>query len=287
MAKSPWLKEDFEPDLLIKHLEGMIPFIIPDDILPLVKLAAEKKLIDNVIKNDLEAMHETVTSQQKFRYLMWAMYSRKSKVDVFLRLLATVPSGRNVAKDYKSKLAPSKKEKFLNKFKKKSTYDWLVKQFSDPEIETTNQPLSSYCTNAICLDERNENPLVLLEGSSGAISHYMTYEWYKNGLIQRASTTPLLCINITDISSEGQYSFMENNELKAAINVHIKTILDQFRQDLAKKYLHTVTNVDEDEWPKVKQSTYINLAVIKSDKSDHLSSYVCQTLRGDADDVHL
>ena len=39
--------------------------------------------------------------------------------------------------------------------------------------------------------------------------------------------------------------------------------------------------------PKVKQCTYINLAVIKSDKSDNLSSYVCQTIRGDADDVHV
>ena len=43
---------------------------------------------------------------------------------------------------------------------------------------------------------------------------------------------------------------------------------------------------DEDEWPKVKQSTYINLAIVKSDKSDNLSSYVRQTVRGDADDIH-
>ena len=62
--------------------------------------------------------------------------------------------------------------------------------------------------------------------------------------------------------------------------------MDSFREDLTKRYLEMVTNVDEDEWPKVKQSTYINLAVIKSDKSDNLSSYVCQTIRGDADDVH-
>ena len=268
--------------LLIKQLEGVIPFIEPGDIPTLAGLAADRWLIDSLIKNDLEAMHETVTSQQKFRYLIWAMYSRNSKVDVFLKLLATLPSGKNVAKDYKR---ACEKENFLYKFKKTSTYDWLVKRFSDPDFENINQPLSYNSTNEIVLDERNESPLVLLEGYSGAISHKARYEWYKNGFIQ-TTHTPLLCISVTDISSEGKYSFVRNNIQKAAINVHIKTILDQFRQDLAKKYLHTVTNVDEDEWPKVKQNTYINLAVIKSDKSDNLSSYVRRTLRGDADDVH-
>ena len=259
----------------------MVPFIEPGDILT---LAEDRRLVDNVIKNNLESMHETVTSQQKFRYLILAMYSRNGSVDVFLRLLATLPSGKNMAKDYKSKTAPSKIEMFLNKFKKKrSIYDWLVKQFSDPY--TDNQPLSYISTTEIRFDERNQKPLVLLEGCSRVNSHCIRHKWYKNGLIQN-TRVPLLCINIIDISSEGQYSCMRNNELKAAINVHIKTILDQFRQDLAKKYLHTVTNVDEDEWPKVKQNTYINLAVIKSDKSDNLSSYVCQTIRGDADDVH-
>ena len=77
-----------------------------------------------------------------------------------------------------------------------------------------------------------------------------------------------------------------NGKLMASITICLKTFMDSFRQDLTKRYLETVTNVDEDEWPKVKQSTYINLAVVKSDKSDNLSSYVCQTIRGDADDVH-
>ena len=130
-----------------------------------------------------------------------------------------------------------------------------------------------------------KKPLVLLEGCSRVNSRYITYEWYKNGFVQ-ITHIPLLCISITDITSEGQYSCMQNNGLKAVINVHIKTILDKFRQDLAIKYLETITNVDEDEWPKVKLNTYINLAIIKSDKSDNLSSYVRKTIRGDADDVH-
>ena len=285
MAAAYSLEKELEPDLLIKHLEGIVPFIIPHDILSLAGLIVERRLIDNVIKNDLEAMHESVTSQQKFRYLIWAMYSRKSSVNVFLRLLATLPSGKNVAKDYKRKSPPFKKEGFVNKFKKRSIYDWLVKRFSDPNIANNNQPLSLFSTNEIILDEGNKNPLVLLEGYSDAISRYVTYEWYKNGLLQK-TTTPLLCIKIADISSEGKYTFLRNNELKTEINVHIKTNLDKFRQDLAKKYLYTVTNVDKDEWPKVKQNMYINLAVIKSDKSDNLSSYICQTIRGDADDVH-
>ena len=150
-------EEVFQSDLLIKHLEGMVPFIEPGDILT---LAEDRRLVDNVIKNDLEAVHETVTSQQKFRYLILAMYSRNSSVDVFLRLLATLPSGKNVAKDYKSKTAPSKKEKFLNKFKKKrSIYDWLVKQFSDPYFD--NQPFFSTTEvrkliSFIQMDERNQ-----------------------------------------------------------------------------------------------------------------------------------
>ena len=282
----PWRSEiEIEPRLLIDYLEGMIPFIIPDDILPLSKLAVERGLIDNMIKDNLEAMHQTVTSQQKFRYLIWALYSKKRSVNVFLSLLATLSSGYNMAEEYKGNSAPGKKEKFLNKFKKKkSIYDWLVKRFSDTDVWNINQPLSYDSSNEIVLSERNENPFVLLD-YSGAIRPRVRYDWYKNGLLQK-STSPLLCITVADISSEGTYSFMLNDELIGTIKVHIKTILDQFRQDLAKKYLGTVTNVDEDEWPKVKQSTYINLAVIKSDKSDNLSSYVCQTIHGDADDVH-
>ena len=288
MAES-WLLE-FEPHLLIDHLEGMIPFIIPDDIFPLARLAGESGLIDNVIKINLEAMHETVTSQQKFRYLIWAMYSkrkkRKNSIKVFLSLLATLSSGKNMAEDYKSKSAPSKGVRCLNKFKKeRKIYDWLVKRFSDPNVQNIYKSSSSYSPDEIVLDEGNKNSLVLLEGSSGASCDHMEYKWYKNNVDQKTAT-PLLCIEVADISSEGKYIFMRSLKIKAAINVHIKTILDTFRKDLAKRYLHTVTNVDEDEWPKVKQSTYINLAVTKSDKSDNLNSYVCQTIRGDADDVH-
>ena len=277
-------KKEFEPHLLIDYLEAMMPFIIPDDILPLSKLAAERWLIDDVIKDNLEAMHHTVTSQKKFRYLIWALYSNKSSVNVFLSLLATFPSGKSMAEEYKCKSAPGKKVKFLNK-KKRSIYDWLVKRFSDTDVWNINQEIVLSERNEIVLSERNENPFVLLEVYSGAISPRFRYDWYKNGLRQE-STTPLLCITVADISSEGTYSFMRNNKPMGTIKVYIKTILDQFRQDLAIKYLRTVTNVDEDEWPKVKQNTYINLAVIKSDKSDNLSSYVCQTIHGDADNIH-
>jgi len=107
----------------------------------------------------------------------------------------------------------------------------------------------------------------------------------KNKILLHA-TSPLLCIKVEDISSEGVYTFKLRNEKKASIILHINTVLNKFRQNLNKKYLQAVTNVDKDEWPKVKQNTYINLAVIKSEKPDNLSSYVCQTIRGDADDVH-
>jgi len=177
---TPWLKEDFNPDLLITHLEGIVPFIVPDDILPLTLLAVEKELIQSRIKEELEAMHERVTPQQKFRYLIWAIYFKKSSVNVFLKLLASLPSGKNIATDYKRNSSPSAIKNLVNKIKKKkSTYDWLVKQLTDPNTEMKCQPIVYANDDIICLDERNEEFYALLEGCTGPIRNHHTYDWQK------------------------------------------------------------------------------------------------------------
>ena len=274
----------FHPDLLIRRLEDMLPFIEPDDVGTLARLAVEKRLIPSEVGSDLEAMHDRVTPRQKFRYLVWIMYSNKRSVGIFLSLLATLPSGKSMARDYKSRSIITK---FVNKVIKKrsSTYDWLIKRFYDPKLNQENEPISSSNNEAIVLNERDDFFLFLLEGCAGPIEANDRYDWYKNK-VSLNENAPFLCIKVTDITAEGEYTMTRNKKLMDPITICLKTFMDSFRQDLTKRYLETVTNVDEDEWPKVKQSTYINLAVVKSDKSDNLSSYVCQTIRGDADDVH-
>ena len=252
--------------LLLRRLEGIVPFIEPDDVGTLAHLALEKKLIPNEVGSDLEAMHDRVTSRQKFRYLVWIMYSsKKCKADVFLSLLATLPSVNSLARD--------------------DTYHWLIKLFSDPKLEKKNWHVSSPNKNVIYLNERNHPFPFLLEGCAGPIETEAMCHWYKNN-VSLNEHSPFLCIKVADIKVEGKYTLKINKHLMASVTIILKTFMDRFRQELMQKYLETVTNVDKDEWPKVKQSTYINLAVIKSDKSDNLSSYVCQTIRGDADDIH-
>ena len=270
----------FQPDLLLTCLEDMLPFIEPDDVGTLTHLAVEKKLIPSEVVSELEAMHDSVTPRQKFRYLVWIMYSKKCSVDIFLSLLATLPSGKTLARDYKT--TANKITKFV--MKKSSTYDWLIKRFSDRKLK--KKELLYNITSIFPFNEKDDSFLFLLEGCAGPIeANVRLYDWYKND-VSLNKHSPFLCIEIADIKVEGKYTLRRNQHLMASVTIILKTFMDSFRQDLTKRYLETVTNVDEDEWPKVKQSTYINLAVIKSDKYDNLSSYVRQTIRGDADDVH-
>ena len=258
--------DSFQPDLLLRRLEDMLPFIEPDAVGTLARLAVEKRLIPSVVGGNLEVMHDSVTPRQKFRYLIWNMYSEQCSVDIFLSLLATLPSVKSLARD--------------------DTYDWLKKLFSDSTLEKHYDPMSNSNNKKIFLDERNYPFLFLLEGCAGSIEADVGYDWYKNN-VSLNEHSPILCITVTDIKVvEGKYTLKKDENVMASVTVILTTFMDRFRQELTQKYLEAVTNVDEDEWPKVKQNTYINLAVIKSDKSDNLSSYVCQTIRGDADDVH-
>ena len=171
--------ERFHPDLLIRRLEDMLPFIEPDDVGTLARLAVEKRLIPSEVGSDLEAMHDRVTPRQKFRYLVWIMYSNKRTVGIFLSLLVTLPSGKSMARDYKSKSIITK---FVNKVIKKrsSTYDWLIKRFYDPKLNQENEPISSSNNEAIVLNERDDSFLFLLEGCAGPIEANGRYDWYKN-----------------------------------------------------------------------------------------------------------
>ena len=322
-------EEQFQSDFLVRCLEDMVPFIEPDDVNTLVHLSVKKNLVSIDVEKSIEAMHENITPQQKFRYLIWDIYSKRqpsltkflrhsidlpyiqshsrylspsfdatpwnmhslvrsserpikkeNDVGVFLRLLATLPSGKCLAHDYQSKSAYSVISKIANVFKKKSSiYDLLVKRFSDPRLIRENQPGCK--KERINVDEKKDFFMLLLEGCAGRIKDNVAYEWYKNGTYL-GQNSPLMCIRIADIIVEGEYTMRRNNKLMASITLCLRTLMDNFRQDLTQRYLETV-NV---EWPKVKQNTYIKLAVIKSDKSDNLSSYVYQTIRGDADDIH-
>ena len=149
-------RENFQPDFLVRCLKDMLPFIEPDDVQTLAHLALKKNLVSKDVKEDIEAMYESVTHQQKFRYLMWDMYMHSSwgdfsrplerhsssvgkfvrlcskvkssthlpfkmdsSVEEFLRLIATLPSGKSLAHDYKSKSAHTK---ITNFFKKKKQH---------------------------------------------------------------------------------------------------------------------------------------------------------------------
>ena len=202
----------FQPDLLLRRLEDMLPFIEPGDVRTVARLAVKKKLIPSKVRSNLEAMHDSVTPRQKFRYFIWIMYSNKSSVDSFLSLLATLPSGKNLARDYKSKATTNPITKFFKGgIKKCNTYDCLIEYFSDLNLEKKNEPISSSNNKVICLDEKNDSFFFLMEGCDCPIVANGNYKWYKNK-VSLKENSPFLCLKVADISLEGEYTMTRKDK---------------------------------------------------------------------------
>ena len=118
----------------------------------------------------------------------------------------------------------------------------------------------------------------------------ITYQWFKNGILQYSETLSMLCIHVRDITAEGEYSCSYRHPLCTSairsdpITVHVETLLDKYKSYFTARYC-AQPKVMPDTWPRVSQSTYINLAVIDGSGARMSEEYSLQTIRGNADDV--
>ena len=118
----------------------------------------------------------------------------------------------------------------------------------------------------------------------------ITYQWFKNDLLEYSETLSMLCIHVRDITAEGEYSCSYRHPLCTSaiksdpITVHVETLLDKYKSYFTARYC-AKPDVMPDTWPHVSQSTYINLAVVDDSDTRISEEYSRQTIRGDADDV--
>ena len=111
----------------------------------------------------------------------------------------------------------------------------------------------------------------------------VTYTWYKYNKTLEKNFTTILCITLSDISGEGVYKCTRSDGKSKSASIRIRTPIDDFKQFLSDRYFKTHT-VNVDDWPVVKQSTFIKLAVVKGhDIKNDKFSY--KTIFGDADDI--
>ena len=90
----------------------------------------------------------------------------------------------------------------------------------------------------------------------------VTYRWHKDkeGLKGNFFTT-IKCIALSDIRDEGVYKCTRSDGKSKSASIRIRTPIDDLRQFLSDRYFKTHT-VNVDDWPVVKQNTFIKLAVV-------------------------
>ena len=162
------------------------------------------------------------------------------------------------------------------------------------ELDISINPLPT--ANRACSDidpemytEVAECKSTLLEvqvSSSGCES----YKWRKDGqpLLDGADfsgvSSNILYINRASQGSEGKYSccFRNGSETVCSDEINLMVIYPPEKKHLIKLYSLMESEVPEDSWPPVGNSTFINLVLIKQSP---ISRCLYYTVRGDIDDI--
>ena len=110
--------------------------------------------------------------------------------------------------------------------------------------------------------------------------------WTKNDEVIDGNC-PLLCFEVADVTPHGIYKCYWGTSVhpQAVLKLHIESPIDRFVSVFSERYKSCVA-ADVDAWPQVSQTTYINLAVVKTQAEQYLNTFTSETIRGDADDIH-
>ena len=152
------------------------------------------------------------------------------------------------------------------------------------------------------------NGLKIEEGKSALLECQVTaetqepicfkFQWLRNGKVitnskeHSGTNTSTLCISNADIDINcSQYSCRVTPVVHGArhittepITLRVSCSLDKDTPILASLYL-SKPEVPKDEWPPVSKNKYINLALIKQNKTTYGTDYARLTIRNDMDDI--
>ncbi len=152
------------------------------------------------------------------------------------------------------------------------------------EESGSEQLVLSGCSDKILL--QSSDTAILLEVKSNTVYTSSPIEWYRNEKLLSEEHDHILCVPITDITSEATYACkrVSTSNWSNSVSISIETPVDEHKNFLSKKYT-SQPEVKPDTWPEVEQNTYINLAIVSGREMDTKCNYSRQSIQGDFDDV--
>ncbi len=153
------------------------------------------------------------------------------------------------------------------------------------EESGSEQLVLSGCSDKIFLHQSG-GTAILLEVKSNTVYTSSPIEWYRNEKLLSRERDHILCVPITDITSEATYACKKGgtSNWSNSVSLSIETPVDEHKNFLSKKYT-SQPEVKPDTWPEVEQNTYINLAILSGREMDTKCNYSRQSIQGDFDDV--
>ena len=270
----------------------------PSDLSVFIRRVREAGLVDQQVKDDLDIMHPRVPLETKYRYLMVHICleikrsARKDRINCLNELCEVLYSFNTLA--HIGKLIYNEIVGIIkrrNEAGDNTTDDNILNSESHFDRSESTKIVKCFVSSNIYLEEPCLESTIIVEVKVKTHKPAtITYQWFKNGLLEFSETLSMLCIHVRDITAEGEYSCIYRHPLCTSairsdpITVHVETLLDKYKSYFTARYC-SKPDVMPDTWPHVSQSTYINLAVVYGSGARMSEEYSQQTIRGDADDV--
>ena len=284
--------------VLDKFKKQILSSLQPSDLPVFIRRVREAGLVHQQVKDDLDIMHPSVPHETKYRYLMVHICleikcsDRKDRINSLKELCEVLDSFNTLA--HIGKLINNEIVgiiKRTNEAGDNATDDNILNSESHFDRSESTKIVKCFVSSDVHLEEPCRDSTIIVEVKVKTDkSATITYQWFKNGILEHGETLSMLCIHVRDITAEGEYSCRYRHPLctsairSAPIKVHVETLLDKYKSYFTARYC-AKPDVMPDTWPHVSQSTYINLAVVDGSDTRMSEEYSRQTIRGDADDV--
>ena len=284
--------------VLDKFKKQILSSLQPSDLPVFIRRVREAGLVHQQVKDDLDIMHPSVPHETKYRYLIVHICleikcsARKDRINSLNELCEVLDSFATLAhigKLINNEIVGIIKRR--NEAGDNATDDNILNSESHFDHSESTKIVKCFVSSNVYLEESCRDSTIIAEVKVKPHKPAtITYQWFKNGILEHSETLSMLCIHVRDITAEGEYSCSYRHPLCTSairsdpITVHVETLLDKYKSYFTARYC-AKPDVMPDTWPHVSQSTYINLAVVDGSDTRMSEEYSRQTIRGDADDV--
>ena len=286
--------------VLDKFKKQIFSSLQPSDLSVFIRRVREAGLVHQQVKDDLDVMHPSVPHETKYRYLMVHICleikcsARKDRINSLNELCEVLYSFNTLAhigRLINNEIVGIIKRR--NEAGDNATDDNILNSESHFDRSESTKIVKCFVSSNVYLEEPCLGSTSTIIVEVKVKTHKpatITYQWFKNGILEDGETLSMLCIHVRDITAEGEYSCSYRHPLCTSairsdpITVHVETLLDKYKSYFTARYC-AQPDVMPDTWPHVSQCTYINLAVVDGSGTRMSEEYSQQTIRGDADDV--